>query len=646
MKIRLLLTAVLLPASALAQDLVAPMLEPTYLDASQKHQAAMAPTAVSGTTEIELKVKYLQTDCRAMLTLINDLRTGENAWYWNSDNSTKTICSNLSPLAIDADLEKLAMQRAAEQVVYYSHTRPDGRNCWTVYTDYNVSWNAVGENIAAGYSTYSAAFTGWEEANEDYSGQGHRRNMLSANFNAIGIGGAEYGGVKVWAQCLAKKNLNSNLGTANDVLTIVTIQMSDSHVTSLLVISPTDAEQSFTTVSDYSVSTSLDTNATMDSRLTTHFNTDGWVSDVLENYYPYMSNIKYIVANVNPTWTINPSTALTQSGTTLTRNNQTEATLSTTVYSQQNYTITVTPAHVHSFANSTLAEHPDGYDPANPSATLSGADALYSYVCDNGCGASDPNKSNIKVIKDFNGAGQHLELTLSGSSYSTTSAITLTDANGYIAPVPFSAPSVSYTRSLPGNIWGTMVLPFATSSNDNVQIYSLSSVVTGTNGMMTFAPQTSIAANTPFVFKSLTEAASSITFSASQATLAAAPASSIESVSGWTMKGTYSNLTEAAGQKFNPSTDAEGMEVYFIAQNAFWHANAALDMPAFRGWFEVAAGSQTPVRFNIEEDNNAQNIQFIEQESGDTQIFDLQGRRLNAPRTGLNIINGQKVVVR
>ena len=37
-----------------------------------------------------------QNEARGMLTLINEFRTGDNAWYWNRNNRTKTVETGLS----------------------------------------------------------------------------------------------------------------------------------------------------------------------------------------------------------------------------------------------------------------------------------------------------------------------------------------------------------------------------------------------------------------------------------------------------------------------------------------------------------------------------------------------------------------------
>ena len=56
--------------------------------------------------EVYVEVTYGQTEARSMLDMVNDFRTGPDAWYWNKGNEIKTILSNLEPLVYDYDLEK------------------------------------------------------------------------------------------------------------------------------------------------------------------------------------------------------------------------------------------------------------------------------------------------------------------------------------------------------------------------------------------------------------------------------------------------------------------------------------------------------------------------------------------------------------
>ena len=128
----------------------------------------------------------IDDEVRACFNLTNSFRTGNETWYWNQDNSTITTLNNLCELTLDENLCRAAKIRSQEIVQSFSHTRPDGRSCFTVFDDLNITAFAKGENIAAGYKSGSSTFNQWKEDNENYSGQGHRRNMLG-DFTKIGL---------------------------------------------------------------------------------------------------------------------------------------------------------------------------------------------------------------------------------------------------------------------------------------------------------------------------------------------------------------------------------------------------------------------------------------------------------------------------
>ena len=156
--------------------------------------------AASTNTTVQLGVTYQQTDAREMLTMVNDFRASDQAWYWNEDDTTKTdLSGQLQGFTYDYKLEQVAMQRAAEIVVAYSHTRPDGTRCFTAFDEFGATYTNAGENIAIGYTSAQAVFEAWREDNENYAGQGHRRNMLST-MKSIGIAHVEYGGMDFWVQ--------------------------------------------------------------------------------------------------------------------------------------------------------------------------------------------------------------------------------------------------------------------------------------------------------------------------------------------------------------------------------------------------------------------------------------------------------------
>lgn len=162
------------------------------------------------------------SDARAMLDSINAFRTGSDAWYWNSDDSTKTVLTDLKALTYDENLEAIAKIRAQEIAKdfpnNFKHTRPDGTK-YTTCTVTDASGNVVsskGENIAAGTNyTQDNAFVAWCETDQKYAGQGHRRNMLSSSFTSIGIAGYDAGdGMVYWVQEFGKDSSGGDVTPA------------------------------------------------------------------------------------------------------------------------------------------------------------------------------------------------------------------------------------------------------------------------------------------------------------------------------------------------------------------------------------------------------------------------------------------------
>lgn len=183
---------------------------------------------------IQLDVTYGQSEARKMLDMINNFRTGDDAWCWNEENTEQVKFDNLKELDYDYDLEQIAMQRAAEIVLNYAHTRPDGSHWSSAMSEIWTTISNKGENIYIGYLSAKSAFTGWREDEEWYAGQGHRRNMLGRNYNRVGIGHAVYNGVDCWVQEFAYSWADLPTETApNDQTTTVQIDVSTGNIESL-----------------------------------------------------------------------------------------------------------------------------------------------------------------------------------------------------------------------------------------------------------------------------------------------------------------------------------------------------------------------------------------------------------------------------
>ena len=102
-------------------------------------------------------------------------------------------------LVLDGALCDAANMRAIEMDYSgnFSHTRPDGRDCFTVFSFCKISFYTCGENIEAGYPTPAAVVDGWMNST------GHKANILNAAFTKMGLGYSTGGGGEYshyWAQ--------------------------------------------------------------------------------------------------------------------------------------------------------------------------------------------------------------------------------------------------------------------------------------------------------------------------------------------------------------------------------------------------------------------------------------------------------------
>ena len=86
----------------------------------------------------------------------------------------------VAPLILSEELTERANIRAEEIVKLFSHTRPDGSSCFTVFQGLN--YRTCGENIAAGSPTPAEVVEQWMNS------QGHRANILNGNFKYLGLG--------------------------------------------------------------------------------------------------------------------------------------------------------------------------------------------------------------------------------------------------------------------------------------------------------------------------------------------------------------------------------------------------------------------------------------------------------------------------
>ncbi|MDR0920675.1 MAG: CAP domain-containing protein [Oscillospiraceae bacterium] len=104
------------------------------------------------------------------------------------------VAVGLPELTYSYELEKAANTRAEELTKSFSHTRPDGRDCFSVYDDYGIRYGYAAENIAWGQKSSSEVMQAWMNSS------GHRGNILSPNLTKLGVGVYFYNGTYYWVQ--------------------------------------------------------------------------------------------------------------------------------------------------------------------------------------------------------------------------------------------------------------------------------------------------------------------------------------------------------------------------------------------------------------------------------------------------------------
>ena len=206
-------------------------------------QKANAAEKAADIIPVNISVKYGQTEARTILDMINEARTNsEYAWYWNKDDTTKTYCTDLKELKYDYDLERVAMKRAAEIALSYGHERPMGGYAWDIYQQENIKYRYTGENIAAAQTTASQVNFDWREDDYLYGGQGHRRNMLSSDYNCVGIGHVYYNNVDYWVEVFAyRPEINTTEVPANDSTETVSVSVDKTKIEKVDVTFDQDA---------------------------------------------------------------------------------------------------------------------------------------------------------------------------------------------------------------------------------------------------------------------------------------------------------------------------------------------------------------------------------------------------------------------
>lgn len=102
--------------------------------------------------------------------------------------------NGLPALKVDLTLSKMAREKSRDMSAngYFSHTSPTYGSPFDMMKKYGISYRYAGENIAMGQRTPEEVVKAWMNS------EGHRKNILSPNFNYIGVGYVSEG--NYWTQ--------------------------------------------------------------------------------------------------------------------------------------------------------------------------------------------------------------------------------------------------------------------------------------------------------------------------------------------------------------------------------------------------------------------------------------------------------------
>ncbi|MCM3090068.1 CAP domain-containing protein [Cytobacillus sp. AMY 15.2] len=95
----------------------------------------------------------------------------------------------LKPLKSNWELARVARYKSQDMINkrYFDHNSPTYGSPFDMMRSFGITYRTAGENIAAGQKTPQEVVTAWMNS------EGHRKNILSANFTEIGVGYAQGG---------------------------------------------------------------------------------------------------------------------------------------------------------------------------------------------------------------------------------------------------------------------------------------------------------------------------------------------------------------------------------------------------------------------------------------------------------------------
>ena len=236
----------------------------------------------------------------------------------------------------------------------------------------------------------------------------------------------------------------------------------------------------------------------------------------------------------------------------------------------------------------------------------------------------------------------------------TAESLALDDDKDFVAYEPFTATTASYNRTMKeGTTWATLCLPFEVSlAGKNFRAFKLLSADDATETVELEEIETNIAAGTPVIIK-MTNGATELKFTEADKNIAKAIQTSKTADGNYQLQGLYTqkefskdadnNCYIVKGNKLmNPAKLLENKNVEKVASKPFRAYMVDNSSSAAAGAKMFSIGFDDDSTTAIDSLNTIANDK--------AEYYDLQGKRLNEPQKGINIVkrNGKtmKVIIK
>ncbi len=293
---------------------------------------------------------------------------------------------------------------------------------------------------------------------------------------------------------------------------------------------------------------------------------------------------------------------------------------------------------------------------------ISAAESLTAYTVDDNSGTSKSltewqtlQETYPNAIAVYSGDDENVQkltnvVVYDSDNNAVCTNFVATDKQPIDIPFEFTATTASYSRAATnyssdlGLQFGTICLPYAVESSDDIQFYSFTSL---DGNVMTFTEVTELAANTPALFSVATDAdRETVDIIAENATIPVTTEGTV-TANGLTLHGVLK-----AAQTLTANT---GSTDYYIAQNKFWRPTTNdVTVNPFRAYFTTDSNSSGVNMFSIAIGDGDEETSVSSVNTDDDEIegiYSISGMRQSTVQKGINIIRfksgrTQKVMIK